>query len=100
MCHSEVLYDPPAAAAAAKSLQSCPTLCNPIDWQPTRLPRPWDSPGKKPGVGDSPATVMQIKAKINKLDLIKPKGFCTMTETISKVKTILTMGENNSKQNN
>ena len=24
-------YDQPAAAAAAKSLQSCPTLCNPID---------------------------------------------------------------------
>ena len=41
-----------AAAAAAKSLQLCPTLCNPIDvWQPTRLPRPWDSPGKNTGVG-------------------------------------------------
>ena len=41
-----------AAAAAAKSLQSCPTLCNPIDvWQPTRFPRPWDSPGKNTGVG-------------------------------------------------
>ena len=41
-----------AAAAAAKSLQSCLTLCNPIDvWQPTRLPRPWDSPGKNTGVG-------------------------------------------------
>ena len=86
------------AAAAAKSLQSCPTLCNPIDgnppgspslglsrqeywsglpfpspmresekwkWtrsvesdsvrphglQPTRIPRPWDSPGKSTGVG-------------------------------------------------
>ena len=40
------------SAAAAKSLQSCPTLCNPIDvWQPTRLPRPWDSPGKNTGVG-------------------------------------------------
>ena len=34
------------AAAAAKSLQSCPTLCD-----PTRLCRPWDSPGKNPGVG-------------------------------------------------
>ena len=32
----------PAAAAAAESLQSCPTLC----WQPTRLPCPWDAPGK------------------------------------------------------
>ena len=39
-----------AAAAAAKSLQSCPTLCDPRR-QPTRLPRPWDSPGKNTGVG-------------------------------------------------
>ena len=38
-------------AAAAKSVQSCPTLCNPIDGKPTRLPRPWDSPGKNTGVG-------------------------------------------------
>ena len=38
------------AAAAAKSLQSCPTL-QPHRWQPTRLPRPWDSPGKNTGVG-------------------------------------------------
>ena len=38
-------------AAAAKSHQSCPTLCDPIDRQPTRLPRPWDSPGKNTGVG-------------------------------------------------
>ena len=26
-------------------------LCGPHRWQPTRLPRPWDSPGKNPGVG-------------------------------------------------
>ena len=37
-------------AAAAKSLQSCPTL-RPHRRQPTRLPRPWDSPGKNTGVG-------------------------------------------------
>ena len=30
--------------------------------------------------------VMEIKRKINKCDLIKPKIFCTMKETISKVK--------------
>ena len=40
-----------AAAAAAKSLQSCPTLCDPIDGQPTRLRHPWDSPGKNTGMG-------------------------------------------------
>ena len=40
-----------AAAVAAKSLQSCPTLCDPHRWQPTRLPRPRDSPGKNIGVG-------------------------------------------------
>ena len=34
-------------AAAAKSLQSCPIL----QWQPTRLLSPWDSPGKDTGVG-------------------------------------------------
>ena len=39
-----------AAAAAAKSLQSCPTL-RPHRRQPTRLCRPWDSPGKNTGVG-------------------------------------------------
>ena len=40
-----------SSSAAAKSLQSCPTLCDPMDGQPTRLPRPWDSPGKNTGVG-------------------------------------------------
>ena len=29
---------------------------------------------------------MEIKTKENKLDLIKPKGFCTAKEPISKVK--------------
>ena len=36
---------------AAKSLQSCPALCDPCRWQPTRLPHPWDSPGKNTRVG-------------------------------------------------
>ena len=30
----------PAAAAAAKSLQSCPTLCDPIDGSPPGSPTP------------------------------------------------------------
>ena len=36
---------------AGKSLQSCPTLCNPIDGSPTGSAVPWDSPGKNTGVG-------------------------------------------------
>ena len=40
----------PAAAAAAKLPQSCPTLVRPHRWQPTRLRHPWDSPGKNTGV--------------------------------------------------
>ena len=39
-----------AAAAAAKLLQSCPTL-RPRGLQPTRLLHPWDFPGKSTGVG-------------------------------------------------
>ena len=38
-----------AAAAAAKLLQLCPSW--PHRRQPTRLRRPWDSPGKNTGVG-------------------------------------------------
>ena len=36
--------------AAAKSHQSCPALCNPIDGSPPGS-HPWDSPGKNTGVG-------------------------------------------------
>ena len=36
--------------AAAKWLQLCPTV-RPHRRQPSRLPRPWDSPGKNTGVG-------------------------------------------------
>ena len=35
---------------------------------------------------DPPPTVTGIKTKVNKLDLIKLKSFCTAKETISKVK--------------
>ena len=33
-----------------------------------------------------PPRIMEIKTKINKWDLIKLKSFCTVKETISKVK--------------
>ena len=46
-----LLFNRPSAAAAAKSLQSCPTLHDPIDGSPPGSPRPWDSPGKNTGVG-------------------------------------------------
>ena len=39
--------NPKDTAAAAKLLQSCPTLCDPIDGSSS----PWDSPGKNTGVG-------------------------------------------------
>ena len=39
------------STAAPESLQSCPTLRDPIDGSPPRLPCPWDSPGKNTGVG-------------------------------------------------
>ena len=46
----DFLPHPALSAAAAKSLQSCPTV-RPHRWQPTRFPHPWDSPGKNTGVG-------------------------------------------------
>ena len=35
---------------------------------------------------DPPPRILEIKAKMNKCNLIKIKSFCTMKETITKVK--------------
>ena len=45
---------------------------------------------------DPPPRILEIKAKINKWDLIKPKSFCTTKKTKGE-KTAFGMGENNSK---
>ena len=42
---------------------------------------------------DPPPTVMQIKRKVNKWDLIKLKSFCTAKEIICKVKRQLSEWE-------
>ena len=47
-CQQEYNRD---VAAAAKLLQLCLTLCDPIDGSPPGSPCPWDSPGKNTGVG-------------------------------------------------
>ena len=49
-------------------------------------------------LNDPSPRVTEIRTKVNKWDLIKLKSLCTAKKTISKVKkTILRMGENNSK---
>ena len=45
------MTEPLTQMYAAKSLQSCPTLCNPRDGSPPGSLCPWDSPGKNTGVG-------------------------------------------------
>ena len=60
------------AAAAAKSLQSCPTLCDPHRRQPTKLSHPWDSPGKNTEVGcHFLLQCMKGKVKVNFLSRVQ-----------------------------
>ena len=62
-------------AAAAKSLQSCLNLCDPIRRQPTRLPRPWDSPGKNTGVGcHFLLQCMKVKSERKSFSRVRPSA--------------------------
>ena len=47
-----------------------------------------------------PLRILEIKAKINKWDLIKIKSFCTTKDYKQGEKTAFRMGENNSKRSN
>ena len=76
--------------------QSCPTLCDPMDSKPTRLPRPWDFPGKNTGVGchfhlqgifpiqGSNLCLLPWQGDSLPLShLGSPKGHCRSTATVS-----------------
>ena len=125
-----------AAAAAAKSLQSCPTLCDPIDgslpgslslgfsrqehwsglpfpspvqesekwkWsrsvlpdsyrphelQTTRLPHPWDFPGKSTGVGCHHLlwTIRTVKCKRIPQGCNANKRYCLLCDFIILLKS-------------
>ena len=54
----------------AQSLHSCPTLRDPVDCSPTRLLRPWDSPGKKTAVGCHSLLQGIFPARESKLHLL------------------------------
>ena len=85
-------------------LPSCLTLCDPHELQPTRLLRPWDSPGKNTGVafhlvesaphvgnyvagglpdpGIEPASLTPPALQVDSLPLMLPGKpyFCTVYE--------------------
>ena len=67
----------PLLAAAANSLQSCPTLCNPIDGLPPGSPRPWDSPGKNtvtPQTATNQASLSWSMLKLMPIESVMPSN--------------------------
>ena len=70
----------------AKSLQSCPTLCNPMDCSPPRLLCPWGfsrqeywsglpclSPGDLPDPGIEPISLSLLHWQVGSLSLAPPE---------------------------
>ena len=55
------IVKPTAAAAAAKSRQSCPTLCGPIDGSPSGYPVPGILQAVKPTTGRETSFYSQVK---------------------------------------
>ena len=80
------------AAAAAKSLQSCPTLCDPMDSSPPRLLCPQDSPGKNTGVGCH-FLLLYVHSSSFIIAKTQKQSKCPLTdECIKKMQFIYTMG--------
>ena len=76
------------AAAAAKSLQSCPTL-RPHGLQPTRLLCPKDSPGKNTGAGCHFLVRAQECTHSKFLDPLADRGLLTVPPLKIKINTTL-----------
>ena len=66
-----------------KDLDVIPETIKPLEGN---LGRTLDDINQSKIAYDPPPRVIEIKSKVNKLDLIKLKSFCTAKETISKVK--------------
>ena len=64
------------ATATAKSHQSCPTLCDPIDGNPPGS-RPWDSPGKNTGVGCPTNHTAQLNLSVYLVTATTATGWAT-----------------------
>ena len=62
-----------AAAAAAAVTSIVSDSVRPWTWQPTRLPRHWDSPGKNTGVGCH-FLLQCMKVKVKSLSCVRPSA--------------------------
>ena len=68
-----IMLVPAAAAAAAKSLQSCPTLCDPIDGSPPGSPVPVILQARTPEWVDiSFSNAWKWKVKVKSLSRVRP----------------------------